>query len=121
MELSTSARVLFDLFDQAVQHSAEALRDRVLSEYQDLPLSSEQRKALEPLIREQLYEFVQVVLGAFNNVGGAIPDTPESLVGYRIRSLNYEEPTGNVSEGDNIATDHMDYADMWWEYLQAKR
>lgn len=121
MEPSQASRVLFELIDHEVEWHAKEIRNRVFSEYRDVPFTAEQRKVLQPLIRAQLDVLMQSVLEIFDNVGGVIPDTPDGLIGYTIRSMHYDEQSGEGHEGPRIGDDIMDYSAMWSSYLQDKR
>jgi hypothetical protein len=129
-ELSTPARVLFELIDERLDYHAKQIRNRVFSEYRDLPWTHEQRKTLQPLVRKELEWLVTRILEICDNIGGVIPDTTDGTIGYTIRNvyviddsdeLDIDEIEEHVREGSDIRTEHMDYADLWRHYLIDKQ
>ena len=103
--MESSALVLFDLIDRRLGYAAKAIRNRIFSEYKDMPWTPEQRTVLEPLVRRELDSLVQGVLGLLDNVGGIPPDETS---GWRIC---------NRQDGTDIRDGNLDYADMWLKFL----
>ena len=106
--MESSALVLFDLVDRRLGYAAKAIRNRIFSEYKDMPWTPEQRTVLEPLVRRELDSLVQGVLGLLDNVGGVLPN---EAPGWTICDLQ---------DGTDIRDGNRDYADMWLEFLSRK-
>jgi hypothetical protein len=99
----------FDLLDERLDDAANLIKNRVFAEYKDLSWSAEQRKELQPLVRQELDSLIWRILGFFDNVGSVLPDDVE---GFSVISKG---------EGDDIRRANSDYSDMWLEYLLKKR
>ena len=115
------AALLFSVFDQEADHAAKAIRNRIFSAYRELPWTREDRYALEPMVRAEIDNLIQGILGAFDNVGGILPD---GVLGYEIRALPDDPDAREAMEDDApvpIGDGHTDYSDLWWEYLKSKR
>ena len=106
--MSPSALILFELVDHRLGYATKAIRNRILSEYEDMPWTPEQRAVLEPLVRRELDLLIQRVLGVLDNVGGILPD---ETLGWTIR---------NRQDSTDIRDGNRDYADMWLEFLNRK-
>ena len=106
--MSSSARILFSVIDQEVEKAARKISSRVFSTYQDMPWTAEQRKLLQPLMRNELERMVRVILARFDNVGATLP---EEALGYTIH---------DIKDGTDIRDGNMDYVDMWRDYIADK-
>jgi len=114
------ARTLFDLIDRKVEGYAEQIRSRVFSAYRNIHWTPEQRKLLQPLVREQLDWLVYSIFEVMDNKGDGLPDMPDGTVGYNIHNVVWDARSDSVSEGDDISTDEMAYSDMWLDYKYDK-
>ncbi len=106
--MAQSADVLLALVDQELDRTTQRIYTKILSAYREVPPSAAQRDRLRSSIRRELDELIQGVLGAFDNVGGVLP---EGVLGFLIVDAQDER---------DIRTGHTDYADMWLDYLLRK-
>jgi hypothetical protein len=124
--MNAYARTLFSLIDEDLDRSAKAIRNRVFSEYRDMPWAHEQYRVLQPIIRQELNSLVRSILGCFDNVGSVLPEG-SGVLGYRITALPYEEvpheslPLPKIVHKDEVDIhDGLDYSEMWADYLREK-
>jgi hypothetical protein len=120
------ARTLFELIDKDLDRTAKAIRNRVFSQYRDMPWTDEQYRVLQPLIRKELNSLVRSILGIFDNVGSVLPEN-SSVLGYTIKALPYElAPHEEVPLQTYVHKDEVDihddlgYGEMWSKYLREK-
>ncbi len=111
--MKDSHNLLFELVDKKLQSSALRIRKRILSEYCDLQRTPERRKALQPLIEQELDLLFHDILALLDNVGSQLP---EGSVGWSIVS-DRDCSDIRVQHPDGAAAD---YADMWLSYLDQK-
>ena len=126
--MTNYARVLFELIDRDLDTYAKRIRNRVFSTYRTIAWTPEQYQQLQPLVREELDALVRSILGVLDNVGGRLPD---GVVGYSIQAHPDEAEIDGASntwhgaaieqEGLDIGVNNADYANMWSDYLAAKR
>ncbi len=57
------------LIDEDLDECAQAIQNRVFSQFRDLSWTAAQRALMRPLIRSELDALVQSILGQFDNVG----------------------------------------------------
>lgn len=115
------AALLFSVFDREADHAAKAIRNRIFSAYRELPWTRENRYSLEPMVRAEIDDLIQRILGAFDNVGCILPD---GVLGYEILALPDDPDAREAMEETApvpIRDEYTDYSDLWWEYLESKR
>jgi len=114
------SKCFFEAIDKETEHYAEKIRNKVFSLYPDMPWTSDQYQALQPAVRQMLDDFVQSLLGIFDNVG--CTRVPDGVLGYRIKAIPAVLTDDNVLEAGEEADirNSVDYADMWTEYISPK-
>ncbi len=115
------AKTFFEVIDNETERSAKEIRQAVFSLYRDMPWTSEQFAALQPVLRQMLEDFTQSVLGIFDNVG--CTRVPEGVLGYRIKAvpaITSKENTLEAGEEIDLSAG-ADYAVAWKEYLAHKK
>lgn len=98
--------VLLTLIDQELTRTTKRLYNQTLATCREAPRSAAERDRLRASIRQALDELIQGILGAFDNVGGVLP---EDVLGFLIVDARDES---------DIRAGNSDYADMWLDYLQ---
>ena len=114
-------RILFAHFDQAIARSTGQLRNRVFSRYRDMPWTDEQYRALAPIIRAELEDFVTALLGTFDNWGAVL----EGDVGsYSIQAHPLDVTPDNwlISlDPVDISDGEFPYRELWLAFLEERR
>lgn len=124
--MNSPAQILFERIDYDLDYYAEEIRDRVFSEYRDMPWTHEHYQVLQPLIHKELESLVYSILKNFDNVGSVLPEG-SGVLGYRLKAVPYEETTNGplpeiITKAEiDIRTGYDDYCEMWWDYLRQKR
>ena len=125
MDPEASVRILFDRFDNESQSAARNIRNRVFSAYRDMPWTDEQRKILQPLIKEELDVLIARMLDVFNDIGGLTSEIAEeagsNLMGYKIHGLYFDDTEGTAFEDQGIGDNYSDYSRQWRVYLLNKQ
>lgn len=103
-----SKDVFFQLVDQEIATCTTELRNRILSDFRELPWSSSHREQLPPLIRQELNSLFQAILGLFDNIGCTLPD---DLLGWKIC---------DARDNQDIRVNNLDYADIWDDLLASR-
>ncbi len=119
------AEVLFEQINGQLDHYTKRIRNRVFSEYRDIPWTREQYQVLQPLIRRELDLLIQSILERLDNIGGVLPD---GILRYNIQAKPYDlvertdMPLPEIIEKDevNIREGNADYATMWVDYLDQR-
>ncbi|MBN1315511.1 MAG: hypothetical protein JXA42_08585 [Anaerolineales bacterium] len=106
--MDKSALDLFKLIDGELDYAARAIKNRIFSEYRDMPWTHEQRIKLQPLVRKELDMLIMGLLGDIDNVGCVLPD---DYSGWLITDRDNQD----------IRDENQDYCDMWYVFLSGKQ
>jgi hypothetical protein len=110
------ANMLFDYFNKELDKTAIKLRNRIFSHFRDINFTDEQYKSLQPLIREELDDFIYRLLQSMDNEGS---DLPEEFLGFEIKAFGYDE-NGKVSTMPLRDGAFPDYGDLWEIFKKRK-
>jgi len=105
--MNKSALDFFKLIDGELDRAAKEIKNRVFSEYRNMPWTHEQRMKLQPLVRKELDYLMLGLLGDIDNVGCVLP---EDYYGWLITNRDNQD----------IRDENQDYSDMWFEFLYEK-
>lgn len=104
------AEALFDQFRRYAEVSLKEMADHI---HEQTPLTPNQRKNIERVLDEDIGNLIHLLLGAFDNIGSALP---EGVWGFDIIHTDPE-----TDEASDIRDAELDYYQMWLDYLDVRR